>query len=82
MHGGPKPSGVPSDATDTLLFALLLAVVGGAVSMAHDYDVAAFGTVLMLFGLVVGTRAYLFPDAGSDGESEDGRGEGAERTGE
>jgi hypothetical protein len=73
---------VPSDATDTLLFALLLAVVGGTVSIAHDYDVAAFGTVLMLFGLVVGTRAYVLPDPGSDGGSEDGRGEGAERTGE
>jgi hypothetical protein len=73
---------VPADATDTLLFALLLAVVGGAVSIAHDYDVAAFGTVLMLFGLVVGTRAYLFPDPGSDGKSGDDYGEDAERTGE
>jgi hypothetical protein len=73
---------VSSDVTDTLLFALLLAVVGGAVSVAYDYNVAAFGTVLMLFGLVVGTHAYVFPDADSTGESGSGHGEDTERTGE
>jgi hypothetical protein len=61
---------VPADATDTFLFALPLAVVGGAVSIAHDYDVAAFGTVLMPFGLILGSRAYVFPHGGSDDESE------------
>ena len=68
---------MPADATDTLLFALLLAVVGGAVSIAHDYDVAAFGTVLMLLGLILGSRAYVFPHGGSDGERERDHGEGA-----
>ena len=43
-------------------------MVGGSISVAHEYDVAVFGTLLMVFGLVVGTRAYLFPAAGSGGE--------------
>jgi len=50
---------VPSQTTDWLLFALLLAVVGGSVSVAYGYDGRAFGTVLLAAGLLVGTAAHV-----------------------
>ena len=50
---------MPSQTTDWLLFALLLAVVGGSVSVAYGYDGRAFGTVLLAAGSLVGTAAHV-----------------------
>jgi len=60
-----------ADRRDGLLYAILLAVVGGTTAVVGGYAFAPVGSLLLVAALGYGTVVFFWPFAPVDGENPD-----------